>query len=83
MIKSQGFTGEEHHGLVNRVRGEQIDQLQTQAASLMRLNGAWGLESKGPQIDRHRAFVSLDEADQGGVFTDVLVGMQQMPIELQ
>jgi hypothetical protein len=83
MIKSQGFTGEEHHGLVNRVRGEHIDELQTQAASLMRLNAAWGLESKGPQIDRHRAFVSLEEADQGGVFTDVLVGMQQMPVELQ
>ena len=47
----------------------------------MRLNAAWGLESKGPQIDRLRAFVNLDEADQGGVFTDVFEGLQQMPMD--
>jgi len=29
----------------------------------MRLNAAWGLESKGPQIDRLRASVNPDEAD--------------------
>ena len=42
----------------------------------MRLNAAWGLESKGPQVDRHKAYVSPEEADQGGVFTDVLEGMK-------
>lgn len=41
----------------------------------MRLNAAWGLESKGPTIDRLRAYVNPDEADQGGVFTDVLEGL--------
>ena len=65
------------------MRGENIDQLQTQAASLMRLNATWGLESKGPQIDRHRAKVNAEKAESGGVFTDVLDGMQQMPMELQ
>ena len=48
----------------------------------MRLNAAWGLESKGPQVDRHRAKVDKEKADSGGVFTDVLDGMQQMPMEL-
>ena len=69
------LTGDEHHGQLNKVRGENIDQLQTQAASLMRLNATWGLESKGPQIDRHRAKVNAEKAESGGVFTDVLDGM--------
>ena len=60
-----------------------IDRLQTQAASMMRLNAAWGLESKGPQIDRFRASLADEDTDQGGVFTDPLEGMQQMPAELQ
>ena len=29
----------------------------------MRLNAAWGLESKGPQVDRLKAFVNTEEAD--------------------
>ena len=49
----------------------------------MRLNAVWGLESKGPQVDRYRAFVSPDEADSGGVFTNVLDGMKQLPAEQQ
>ena len=50
--------------------------MQTQAASLMRLNAAWGLESKGPQVDRWKAKLNPDDVDQGGVFTNVLEGMQ-------
>ena len=83
MIKALGMTHDENEGQINKVRGEQIDILQTQAASLMRLNAAWGLESKGPTVDRFRAYVNLDEADQGGVFTDYLEGLQQMPMEIQ
>ena len=60
----------------NKGRATKIDQLQTQAASLMRLNATWGLESKGPKVDRYRAKVNQEEADQGGVFNDVLEGMQ-------
>ena len=84
IIKSLGPIEEEsHHGLVSKERAECIDQLQTQAASLMRLNAAWGLESKGPQIDRHRARDDPEKQDQGGVFTDVLDGMQQISLEVQ
>ena len=50
---------------------------------MMRLNAVWGLESKGPQVDRYRAKVSPEEADQGGVFTNVLDGMKEMPQEQQ
>ena len=42
---------------------KKIDTLQTQAASLMRLNAVWGLESKGPTIDRYKATVTAEEAD--------------------
>ena len=49
----------------------------------MRLNATWGLESKGPQVDRHKARVSAEEADQGGVFTNVLEDVTQMPSEVQ
>lgn len=42
----------------------------------MRLNAVWGLESKGPTIDRYKATVTAEEADQGGVFKDVLDGMK-------
>ena len=49
----------------------------------MRLNATWGLESKGPQVDRYRAQVNQEEADEGGVVTNVLEGQQQMPAELQ
>ena len=48
MIKAGGLSGNALAGMVHKVRGERIDQLQTQAASLMRLNSVWGLESKGP-----------------------------------
>lgn len=61
--KSLGLKGDEHQGLLAKKRGENIDQLQTQAASLMRLNATWGLESKGPQLDRHKAVVNAEEAD--------------------
>ena len=74
---------EKTQGHLNKVRGENIDELQTQAASLMRLNATWGLESKGPQVDRLRARVSAEEADQGGVFTNVLEDVTQMPAEIQ
>ena len=73
---------EKTQGHLNKVRGENIDELQTQAASLMRLNATWGLESKGPQVDRLRARVSAEEADQGGVFTNVLEDVTQMPAEI-
>lgn len=76
MIKSQGLSSNDHLGMVSKVRGGKIGKLQTQAASLMRLNAVWGLESSGPQIDRYRAYVSAEEADQGGVFTNVLDGMK-------
>ena len=49
----------------------------------MRLNAAWGLEEKGPKIDRHKAIVTAEEADQGGVFTNALEGLKEMPIEIQ
>ncbi len=61
MIKS--IAGNEHSGMLNKVRGEKIDELQTQAASLMRLNAAWGLEEKGPQLIRYKATVTAEEAD--------------------
>ena len=45
-------------GNLNKKRGQKIDELTTQAASLMRLNAAWGLEEKGPKVDRYRAVVT-------------------------
>lgn len=80
----RGAHGEDRHqGQLNKIRSENIDQMQTQAASLMRLNATWGLESKGPQVDRMRARVSAEEADQGGVFTNVFEDVAQMPSEVQ
>jgi len=81
MIKAQGLQGNEHVGMVHKVRGERLDTLQTQAASMMRLNAVWGLESKGPQVDRLKARVSQEEADQGGVFTDIHEGVKQRQID--
>lgn len=68
--------GKEHDAMIRKNRAKKIDTLQTQAASLMRLNAVWGLESKGPTIDRYKATVTAEEADQGGVFKDVLDGMK-------
>ena len=85
ILKMQGEikgADDKHQGILSKGRSEAIDTLQTQAASLMRLNATWGLESKGPQIDRHKARVSAEEADQGGVFTNVLEDITQMPNEV-
>lgn len=63
---------------IAKLREENIENLQGQAAALMRLNAVWGLEEKGPTRDIKKATVTAEEADQGGVIYNVLEGKKQI-----
>ena len=63
---------------ISKLRDDNIENLQGQAAALMRLNAVWGLEEKGPTKDIKKATVTAEEADQGGVIYNVLEGKKQI-----
>ena len=63
---------------ITKLREDNIENLQGQAAALMRLNAVWGLEEKGPSKDIRKATVTAEEADQGGVIYNVLEGKKQV-----
>ena len=63
---------------IAKLREENIENLQGQAAALMRLNAVWGLEEKGPTRDIRKATVDPEAADQGGVVYNVLEGKKQV-----
>ena len=48
---------------VSKLREDNIETLQGQAAALMRLNAVWGLEEKGPTKDIGKCTVGAEEAD--------------------
>ena len=62
-------------------RLSRLEDIQVQAAALMRLNAIWGLEKRDKQVDIFKARVTELEVAEGGVIYDVLPETQRVSSE--